>query len=281
MKCSKCKKLIHRMLDGDLNRREQREVSAHLEACDDCRSYYRDMAGLCSALREPDREMPAGFRQQWKQQIAAAAADEPRRAPRKRLRPAVLVPVVACCVAAMFVVSTILVNPQAFGLEGESVTGEWFLAVGPKATPEPAPSIDQGTGQQVNFVAKSEKKPNLLDFENSDYSETTTTASRGSALSASGTIEPKPNEVYETIKGALEEHGTALPDETPVLSLSVSDEERERLRELAGQMDVRVVSDDESGTVLEGSPEQIGEVAAGHHLEIPEEAELVRLHLES
>lgn len=279
MKCNKCKKLIHRMLNEDLTRQERREVCAHLETCEDCRSYYEDIAYLCAELQDPDPEPPADFRRKWKEQIAAAAQTTPAR--KRKMRPAVLVPVVACCVAAMFVVSTILVNPQAFGLEGRNVTGEWFAAIMPAVSAEPAAPVDQGPGQKVSFVAKSEQKPNLLGYEDAEYSETTTTSSAVPALSAEGTIEPQHNEILGTIQDAdaMDANGRALPDETPLLTLSVAEEEKEHLRELAGELGVDVISDDDNGLVLEGPPEKIEEVASGHHLEMPADAELVRLHV--
>lgn len=280
MKCRKCKQLIHGMLDGEVNQQEKREVGTHLKTCEDCRSYYHDMVQIGAALREPDRVPPPDFQQKWKQQLAAAAAEPASQArrtrPRRRFRPAVLIPVVACCVAAMFVVSTLMVNPQAFGLEGESVTGEWFAAIMP-AVGTATPSVDPGSGQKVSFVATSEKKPNLLDFENSEYSEITT-SSQLPQLSAEGTIEPQHNEVLGSIQDAIDEHGRSLPEELPVLTLSVSEEELDRLREAAAGLDITVLSDDESGILFEGSPEQIVEIASGYSLELPEEAGLIRLH---
>lgn len=274
MKCSRYKKLIHALVDGELTRPEQRAVCAHLDACEDCSAYHQDLLNLQAALREPDREPPAEFRQKWKQQIAQA----PQRVRKKKLKPAVLIPVAACCAAAVFVVSTILVNPQAFGLEGKSMTGEWFGAVAPEGSPEPPESsVDQGEGQRVSFVAKSEKKPNLLDFEHADYSEKTTTSSDAPALSATGTIEPRPNEILGAIQDAVDTKGTALPEGKPVLALSVTAGERERMREMAEEIGAVVVSEDEDSMVFEGSAEQIGEIAAGHHLEIPENSGSVRL----
>lgn len=285
MKCSNYRKLIHRMLDGDLNRQEKRRVCAHLDECEDCRSYCRDMAAIGAHLREADVKPPPEFRQNWKQQLAAlqnpAAADPaPARPRKKKLRPAVLVPVVACCAAMMFVVSTIIVNPQAFGLEGLNVSGQWFAAVVPEATPEPAPSIDQGSGQKVSFVATREKKPNQLDLENSDYSETTTVGSQAPQLSAEGTIEPHVNELYSAVQEAYEAGSTALPEEEPLLTLSVTHEECERLRELAEEMALSILLENESGVLIEGTPLQIEELADGYSLEIPEDAPMVRLQVQ-
>ena len=274
MKCSRYKKLIHRMLDGDLSRQERREVCAHLESCEECRSYYQDLAALCASLREEDVEPPAEFEQRWKQKLAAV-----RPQPKKRFRPSVLVPVAAACAAVLFV-STILVNPQAFGLEGESMTGQWFAAVSPEVSPTQVPAVDAGGGQQVNFVAKTEKKPNVLDFENSGYSETTTSSATLSEISASGTIEPRSNEILDAFQEALEHDGTALPDDNPVLELSVSAEERARMRDMALEMNVEILTDDDSEMLLEGPAAQIEEIAAGHHLDIPDNADWVRLHID-
>lgn len=267
------------MLNGELNRQEKLDVCAHLDRCEDCRSYYHDIAQICAGLREPDPEPPAEFRQKWQQQIAAAASAGPAQRPRKKkFRAAVLVPVAACFAAAVFVVSTVLISPQTFGLEGENVTGEWFAATMPAAEPEPEPVIDQGSGQKVSFVAKSEKKANLLGFEDSEYSETTTTSSAAPRLSAEGTIEPQRNEVLGAIQDAIDAEGRALPDETPVVTLQISAEEREHLRGLAPGLGVNIVSDDEDGIIFEGTPDKIGELASGHHLDLPEETDLVRLH---
>ncbi|MBD5559799.1 MAG: hypothetical protein HDQ87_05510 [Clostridia bacterium] len=279
MKCSKYRKLIHRMLDGDLNKEDQRRVCAHLETCEACRSYYDQVARICAELRQPDPQPPEGFEQRWKQALAEAAAPR-RRSRKKKMRPGVLVPVVACCAAAMFVVSTLLINPQAFGLEGSMVTGEWFGAVVPEKEPEPEPSVSQGDGQKVSFVATSEKKPNVVDYENAEYSETTTKSTQVPKLSAAGTIEPRPNEIMSTVKEAMDAHATALPEEVPVVVLSVAGEEQERLRGLAHEMELEIVAEDEAGLTVEGSPEQLEEFAGGYHLDIPPDAEWVRLQLQ-
>lgn len=62
MNHSEYKELLSALLDGELNERERAEVMAHLETCEDCRTYLAELSILRDALGEPeDVPVPEDF----------------------------------------------------------------------------------------------------------------------------------------------------------------------------------------------------------------------------
>ena len=57
-RCSEMQELISRMLDEELSDREQEQLDAHLEHCEECRRLYGAFAGVSSMLREDLAEPP-------------------------------------------------------------------------------------------------------------------------------------------------------------------------------------------------------------------------------
>lgn len=256
-----------------MNREERRSVLDHLQHCDACRDYYDDMRALHICLQESDREPPLGYEQRWKSRLQEAQKSNRIR----KVRWGALVPIVTGCAAAVFTISTLIVNPQAFGLEGNRVQSEWFAASQTSASQIGSQNLDPGVGQRVSFVGTSEKKPNLLDFESSDYSEITTQSSAAPQLETTGTIEPAPNDILSSIEAALTEAGGQKSQEDVLTIELATSEERRQIADRAVEKGCSIVSEDEAAIVIEGTPAQIIDLMDGHHLDIPDDVALVRV----
>ena len=59
--CDKYTELASRMIDGELDEREQEELRAHISACEDCRRVYEAFSAMSSAMSEGLEEPPEGL----------------------------------------------------------------------------------------------------------------------------------------------------------------------------------------------------------------------------
>ena len=76
--CDRCAILLSRQLDGDLTTEEERELSAHLAVCPDCRALAEELTGMTDVLRDlPEVEPP----EELKERILQAVREEQRVLP--------------------------------------------------------------------------------------------------------------------------------------------------------------------------------------------------------
>ena len=78
--CSEYRELISRLLDGELNADEQREVQRHIASCPDCAAVYDAFSMLSQAVADAAEEPPARLHE-------AVMADVRREAIRRRQPP--------------------------------------------------------------------------------------------------------------------------------------------------------------------------------------------------
>ncbi len=109
MKCEKYKNLIHLYIDGALLPKEQDELFAHVNQCEHCSAYFDDMVALADELFEEDVEIPYAFSTAWRARVADM---QPKR---RGISFKMMIPALAACVCGVFVISTALINPEAFG----------------------------------------------------------------------------------------------------------------------------------------------------------------------
>lgn len=236
------------MLDGEIAQRQAEAVMAHMEQCEECAHYYRDMRAISSAAYQPDREVPSDFRSKWQRTLAGS-----RRA-RKQVRPSRMIPVLACGVACVVVLSTALINPQTFGLGGENLrskSGELTPTVSPQESEKPA-------GAPIVFrdVVQPTRVPKPAT-QNGELWEETVWSSATPSQVVTGDIEPPEEAADEAGKEETAEHDAENTDLSEVFEITAQGPATlEAMRSFAENTDglfVRV----EDGLYLEGTQESI------------------------
>ena len=82
--CSEYRELISRLLDGELNADEQREVQRHIASCPDCAAVYDAFSMLSQAVADAAEEPPARLHETVMADVRREAIR--RRQPPKRVR---------------------------------------------------------------------------------------------------------------------------------------------------------------------------------------------------
>lgn len=247
MKCREVEKLVHRMLDGDLGTEEKQAVCAHMQECKHCAQYYDDMAAICDAAWIADPEPPEGFERSWKHAVLHAHPEK------RKPRASRIIPAVACGVVGVFVISTALVNPQAFGLGGSTLRSDQATVTPPAQTEsaEPAPIVFN----EVVPAPTKEPKPAVL---NGGYWEETVWSSATPTQVVSGDIEvPEESEPAETQNAKVMPEEPEPQEEPETLDLVAPGIATiEAMRSYAEDTDGISVTEGD-GVFLEGAPEKI------------------------
>lgn len=196
MNCRKVERLIHRMLDGDLEPRQEDAVKAHLAECERCDQYYREMAALSKAAHLPDPDMPSDFRRNWQQALTSS-----RRA-RVQRRSSKMLPALACGIACVVVLSTVLVNPQAFGLGGEKLRSESGELTPTSESAEP--SVHASAPIVFDDVVIPSRVPKPAT-QNAEYWEETVWSSASPSQVVTGDIEPPEEETAAEVEASPEQ----------------------------------------------------------------------------
>lgn len=248
MKCRKVEKLVHRMLDGDLDTKEKQAVRAHIQECEHCAQYYDDMAAICDAEWIADPTPPESFRRSWKQAVAHA------RPQKRRPRASRVIPAVACGAVGIFVISTALVNPQAFGLGGSNLRSDQ-ATVTPPARSEPAEERAPIIFSEIVPAPTKEPKPATM---NGGYWEETVWSSATPTQVVSGDIEiPEETEPEESEYAKMTPEEPEPEEEAETLELQAPGVATiAAMRSYAEDTDGISITEGD-GVFLEGAPEKI------------------------
>lgn len=278
------------MLDGDLGPAETKAVEEHIRQCESCAQYYKDMALMSGAVREPDAQPPAGFSERWKKAVADAAHPaEPRtrmekrtqKKPRRAWRMSRVIPVLACSILAVFVVSTALVNPQAFGLGGESLRST-------QATVTPS---DQGTAQMAveestspivfGNVVLPTRAPSKPATQNDEYWEETFWSSATPSQVVTGDIEPTPDDLEKEDADASENGEDASGQSEPFDVAAPGEATIAAMRSYAQGVTDLTITDDDEALFVEGPADDIALFLVAFGFEGPENVTKLRISCEA
>lgn len=265
------------MLDGDLSSEERRSVEAHLRTCEPCSSYYNDMAAMLDAMWLPDSQPPESFRSRWKHRIATASQ------PKKKVRPAVLIPAFACGVAGIFLATTAIVNPQSFGLGGENLRAKASVAAVPPAQTQDVQIEDQiVTPFEFGPVrtAAPTKTPAMVAPE---YSEQTTKSDEA-GITAEGALQAAEDVQNGSGRDAVSETSGESEQAEPVSAeLTVPDVgAAEEVRASAAEFSQLAITDAGNGELFIAGPFEYMELAfAKCGYTLPMGTEQVHVLLES
>ena len=249
------------MLDGELDGTIEKAVRHHIAECASCARYYEDMAVICRDAYVADPEVPSGFRAQWQQSIAGA-----HRYTKPRLRPTTMIPALVCGIAGIVVLSTVVANPQAFGLGGENLRSETGAVT---STNELA---DEGTFRAPivfgDIVLPSHNpKPAT---QNAEYWEETVRSSETPSQVVTGDIEPLHETRMEDMPDVPEGNpegtdGSNIPFEVVVPGPATASSMKAYADNIEG-MTIR----EENGMYIEGDAERVSMFLTAFELEAPD-----------
>lgn len=261
------------MLDGELSPDKKQALRDHLRTCSSCAQYYTQMAEMIGATREEDPVPPEDFRARWKQAVTAEASRSHRetrssRRPRTAWKPARVLPILACSILAVFVVSTALVNPQAFGLGGESLRSEQATVMPTDASlAREADAAESHSPIIFGTVVTPTRVPKPA-MQNEEYWEETFWSSATASQVVTGDIEDV-NDAPEDPSSDEEETPEEIEEATEFVAPGAATVAA--MRSYAVDIAGMTVTDDEQGILVEGAPDDISLFLVAFGFEAPED----------
>lgn len=268
------------MLDEELQPAEREAVWKHLNECESCAQYYEDIAKICDAARVPDMEPPEGFSARWKRAIERENAPEQTRSARwhktgrSGWRLSRVMPILACSILGVFLVSTALLNPQAFGLGGESLRSEQGT-VTPSAQAMAAATDDAVSPIVFGNVVLPSKAPKLPATQNEEYWEETVWSQATPSQVVTGDIEQLPEDGEDMRESA---DGADVPREEEVFELITPGEATiAAMRSYAQDAAGITATEADDGVLVEGPADDIALLLVAFGFDGPEG--ITRVHI--
>lgn len=146
MNCDTALEMMSAMLDGELTQQEQQMLQAHLDACENCRAVYAELAAMDAALRDDQTEPPAALRGN----VMAAIRAEQKQKKTRHARSWLVAGLAAAAALALMVLS----GTGVLQLPGMAEDGRASVSVGQSMQAILPPDTPGTEGLEAKYAAQ-------------------------------------------------------------------------------------------------------------------------------